>query len=196
MTTPAKINFKVYQGSTFSEVLRWESSLKGYKTITGISNTAPVVITSTAHGIPVDWRIKLSNILGMTEMNLGDTYQLVTGTTSNTLTINAINALSYRAYVSGGVIEYNLPVDLTGFTGRMQLRSDIDSTVVIAELTTANGGVSIDNTLKNITLMIPSGTTAAFNFITAVYNLELISSGGQVTSFCEGYVTLTREVTR
>ena len=173
MTTPAKINFKVYQGSTFSEVLRWESSSKGYKTITGISNTAPVVITSTAHGIPVDWRIKLSNIVGMTEMNLGDTYQLVTGITSNTLTINAINALSYRSYVSGGVIEYNLPVDLTGFTGRMQLRSDIDSTVVIAELTTANGGVSIDNTLKNITLMISSGTTATFNFITAVYNLEL-----------------------
>ena len=46
MTTPAKINFKVYQGSTFSEVLRWESSSKGYKTITGISNTAPVPLAS------------------------------------------------------------------------------------------------------------------------------------------------------
>ena len=35
MTSPVKLNFKVYQGSTFKEVLRWESSTK----VTALTNT-------------------------------------------------------------------------------------------------------------------------------------------------------------
>jgi len=196
MTTPAKINFKIYQGSTFSEVLRWESSLKSYKTITGITQAAPVVITSAAHGVPPNWRVKVTNVLGMTDINSTETYSIVTQTTTNSVTINSINSVSYKPYVSGGILEFNEPVDLTGFTGRMQIRQDIDSTATIAELTSANGGVLIDNTLKTITLIIPATTTANFSFTTAVYDLELISSGGQVTPFCGGIVTLIKEVTR
>lgn len=196
MTTPAKINFKIYQGSTFSEVLRWESSLKSYKTITGIAQSAPVVITSAAHGIPPNWRVKVTNVLGMTDINSTENYQIVTQTTANTVTINSINSLNYRAYVSGGILEFNQPVDLTGFTARMQIRGDIDSTAVIAELTTANGGIVIDNTLKTITLLISAVNTALFTFTTAVYDLELVSSGAQVTPFCGGIITLVKEVTR
>jgi hypothetical protein len=78
----------------------------------------------------------------------------------------------------------------------MQIRQDIDSTATIAELTSANGGVLIDNTLKTITLIIPATTTANFSFTTAVYDLELVSSGAQVTPFCGGIITLVKEVTR
>ena len=34
------------------------------------------------------------------------------------------------------------PVDLTGYTGRMQIREDYDAATVLGELSTANGGVS------------------------------------------------------
>ena len=60
MTAPVKTNFKIYQGSTFTEVLRWESYTKVYKTITNITKTAPVVITAIGHGMPVGWRAKVS----------------------------------------------------------------------------------------------------------------------------------------
>jgi hypothetical protein len=197
MTTPAKISFKVYQGSTFSEVLRWESPTKVYKNISGITQAAPIVITtSSAHGVPPNWRIKVTNVLGMTDINSTDNYQIATDVTSTTISINTINSLGYKAYVSGGVVEYNQPVDLTGYTGRMQIRSDIDSATVIAELTSANGGVLIDNTLKTITLNIPASTTAQFTFTSAVYDLELVSAGNQVTQFCGGILTLYKEVTR
>ena len=197
MTTPAKINFKVYQGSTFSEVLRWESPAKVYKNITEITQAAPIVITtSTAHGLPPNWRVKVTNVLGMTDINSTDNYQIATDVTSTTITINSINSISYKAYVSGGVVEYNQAVDLTGYTGRMQIRSDIDSGTVIAELTSLNGGILIDNILKTITLTLPSSITTNFSFTTAVYDLELISSGNQVTQFCGGIITLFREVTR
>ena len=104
--------------------------------------------------------------------------------------------MSFSDYVSGGVAEFNLPVNLAGFTARMQIRADIDSSTVISELTTANDGVLIDNTLKTITLNITAVNTAIFTFETAVYSLELISSGGQVTTFCGGIITLVKEVTR
>jgi hypothetical protein len=196
MSTPAKINFKLYQGSTFSEVLRWESSLKTYVPITGISKSAPIVITAPAHGVPVEWRVKFTNILGMTELNSNDAYYQATSVTSDTITINEINSLGFKSYTSGGVVEYNTPINLTGFTARMQVRSKIDSTTVIVELTTENGYIVIDNTTKTITLNIPATVTAAFTFATAVYSLEILSGGGKVTPFCEGTITLVKEVTR
>jgi hypothetical protein len=196
MSTPAKINFKLYQGSTFSEVLRWESSLKTYVPITNTSKSAPLVVTAPAHGVPKEWRVKFTNILGMVELNSNDTYYQATSVTSDTITINDINSLGFKSYISGGVVEYNTPISLTGFTARMQVRSKIDSTTVIVELTTENGYIVIDNTIKTITLNIPASITAAFTFSTAVYSLEIVSGGGKVTPFCEGTITLVKEVTR
>lgn len=196
MSTPAKINFKLYQGSTFSEVLRWESSLKTYVPITGISKSAPIVITAPAHGAPVEWRVKFTNILGMTDLNSNDAYYQATSVTSDTITINEINSLGFKTYASGGIVEYNTPIDLTGFKARMQVRSKVDSSTVIIELTTENDYIVINNINKTINLVIPATVTSAFNFSTAVYSLELVSTGGQVTPFCEGSITLIKEVTR
>jgi len=196
MSTPAKINFKIYQGSTFNEVLRWESSLKTYVPITGISNSAPLVVTAPNHNITPEWRVKFTNILGMTELNSADTYYSATSVTTNTVTINEVNSLGFKPYVSGGIIEYNTPINLTGFTARMQIREKLTSDTVILELTTENAYINISNVTKTITLVIPADVTALFTFSTAVYSLELISSGGQVTPFCEGTITLVKEVTR
>lgn len=196
MSTPAKINFKLYQGSTFSEVLRWESSLKTYAAITGISKSAPLVVTAPAHGVPKEWRVKFTNILGMTDLNSNDVYYQATSVTSDTITINDVNSLGFKAYTSGGVVEYNTPIDLTGFTARMQVRSKVDSAAVLVELTTENSYINISNINKTITLTIPATITSGFTFSTAVYSLELVSSGGQVTPFCEGTITLVKEVTR
>ena len=196
MAAPAKLNLKVYQGSTFQETLRWESSVKVYTPITAVTKSAPAVITAAAHSAPVGWRVKFTNVLGMLELNSNDTYHTVTSTTADDITINALNTLSYKDYVSGGVVEYNQPIDLTGFTARMQLRGSLADTVVIYELTTENNGITIDNTNKTINLIISATTTASFEFSSAVYSLELVSSGGIVTPFANGTISLVKEVTR
>lgn len=196
MTAPAKINFKIYQGSTFNEVLRWETLLKTYVPITAITKAAPVVITTATHEIPVEWRVKITNIVGMIELNSVDTYHQVTSTTTNSITINTLNSLSYKDYVSGGILEYNTPVNLSGYTARMQIRSKVGSLDSIVELTTQNAGIILNNTNKTILLQIPALTTSTFNFTNAVYSLELIASGGQVTTLTNGNITLVKEVTR
>jgi hypothetical protein len=191
---PSKLNLKIFQGSTFAEVLRWESSTKTYIPITGITKTAPVVITAPAHGIPVNWRTKVTNVSGMKEINSSD-YYVVTATTTNSITLNEVNALAYTSYTSGGVLEYNQPVDLNGYTARMQIREKITSTAFIKELTTNNGGITIDNSAKTITINISATDTALLTFKTAVYSLELVT-GSTVIPFIYGSVSLDTEITR
>jgi hypothetical protein len=196
MSTPARINFRIYQGSTFNEVLRWETSTKVYIPITGITKSAPLVVTAPSHNVPQEWRVKFTNISGMTDLNSSENYYQATSVTNDTITINGVNSLGFKEYTSGGIVEYNMPTDLTGFSARMQIRASLNDTAVIQELTSENGLINISNINKTITLTIPAATTAAYNFSTAVYSLEMVSSGGQVTPFCAGSFSLIKEVTR
>jgi hypothetical protein len=195
MTQPIKLNLKIYQGSTFVQVLRWESATKVYAPITQITKSAPVVVTAADHQIPVGWRARVTNAGGMKEINLLD-YNTVTSTTSNTVTFNQVNSLAFTTYTSGGVLEYNQPASLAGLTAKMQLREKLTSTTVLHELTTQNGGIIFDNVLKTITLTIPATVTALFNFTSAVYTLEFTDAQNRTTTFSKGNVLLEREVTR
>jgi len=185
----------MYQGSTFKEVIRWETSTKVYKSITAIAKSAPVVITAPSHGIPIGWRTKITNVAGMTQINSSDNYNQVTATTQDNVTINAINSLGYTDYTSGGVLEYNQPMDLTGMIARMQIRPTLTSSTVIDTYTTVSGNILIDNTLKTITILVPATTTASYTFPTAVYSLEL-EVAGTVYQLITGTITLVQEVTR
>ena len=195
MVAPVKLNFKIYQGSTFNEVLRWESSTKVYKTITAIYQSAPLAIQAPTHGVPVGWRVKITNVVGMKEINSDSVYHTVTAADTNTVTINAVNSVGYSAYVSGGILEYNEPVTLTGYTARMQIREKLGSTTIIKELTTENGGITLDNANKTITINISATDTAAFTFKQAVYSMELVN-GSTVTPFLTGSLSLENEITR
>lgn len=194
--TPAKINFKIYQGSTFSQVLRWESSRRVYKTITSITNSAPCIITVPGHEVPENWRVKVTNVSGMTDINSSDTYLLATIIDTNNIELNSINSVGYKTYTSGGILEYNEPVDITNYTARMQLRAKVDDDTVILELTTENGGINIDSINKTITITITPAQTELLTFTSAVYGLELESPGGVVTPLAVGVITLSKEVTR
>jgi len=196
MAAPIKLNLKVYQGSTFKQVLRWESSTKVYVPITNISRSAPVVITAPNHQIPLGWRARITNAGGMKEINQLD-YQIATETTQDTVVFNQVNSLAYTAYTSGGILEYNKPVQLNSLTARMQIREKLNSPTVIHELTTQNSGIVFDNTLKTITLTISDSATTQFNFTSAVYLLEFVNTvSGEVYPFARGSVSLEREVTR
>ena len=191
MTAPAKINFKIYKGSTFTEVLRWESTIKQYIPITNISKSAPVVITAPAHGVPLDWRVKVTSVLGMTDINSATIYYPVSNVTTDSLTINDINSLGFKDYISGGVIEYNKPIDLAGYTARMRIKVKPSDTTTVHLATSENGGIILNNTRKTITINIAAEVTDTFTFVTGVYFLELTSPSGIVTPFIAGNIALS-----
>jgi hypothetical protein len=89
-----------------------------------------------------------------------------------------------------------VPVDLTGYTARMQIREKLDATAVLKELTTANGGITLGTTNGEINLYISAVDTTAFTWSAGVYDLEMIAPGGDVKRLIEGSVVVLKEVTR
>lgn len=92
---------------------------------------------------------------------------------------------------SGDGVAYNL----TGFTARLQIRATKDDSTTLVSLT--NGaGLTLGGIAGTIDVLLSATTTAALSFTTAFWDLELVSGGGVVYRLLEGYVTLSKEVTR
>ena len=78
------------------------------KSITGITQANPGVITSTAHGFANGDEIFITDVVGMTELN--GSFFLVANVTANTFTLTdidgaAIDTSGFTAYSSGGTLE-------------------------------------------------------------------------------------------
>ena len=199
MMQPAKLSYKVYQGSTFQETYRWESQTKIYVPIQSISKSAPCIVTTQEpHNLPLGWRFKVVGAGGMKEINTSEYYTATdtTGTTGTTIEINQVNSLQYTTYTSGGIVEYNSPVDLTGYKARMQVRKTIGSEDIIYQASSTTGEIVLDLILNTITLTIPASVTKDFTFSSAVYSIELYTDTGRVLPFLTGNLTLVQEVTR
>ena len=192
----------IQQGRTFSLALRWESPPVVYRPITAIAQTAPARLTVPAHGVPDGWRVAITNVKGMTEINAeankltSRDYHQATVLDANTVEINDINAAGFKAYTSGGYIQFDTPVDLTGFKARMAIKNRVGGTVLYT-LTTENGGIVIDAAAKLVTLNISAADTTLMTFTTGVYDLEMVSGATQavVTALLSGRVTVSKEVT-
>lgn len=88
------------------------------------------------------------------------------------------------------------PIDLTGCKARMQLRSEVDSPLVLLELTTENGRILLGGTEGTIDLLISAADTAAIAWESAVWDLEIEFPDGTVHRLAQGSCTVSREVTR
>ena len=86
------------------------------------------------------------------------------------------------------------PVDLTGYTARMQIRQNYGQPV-IAELNTTNNGIVLGGTAGTVDLYISAVTTAAFTPGTALYDIEFTAPNGDVIRKIAGAITITPEVT-
>jgi hypothetical protein len=89
----------------------------------------------------------------------------------------------------------DVPVNLTGYTARMQVREKHTSTTAQLALNTENGGVILGGSLGTITININASSTSALVAKDYVYDLEIVSAG-TVTRIIEGKFIVTPEVTR
>jgi hypothetical protein len=94
------------------------------------------------------------------------------------------------------------PIDLTGYTARMQARAALPDVGTLVDLTTANGGIVLTPAEGKLTLIMTAAQTAALNWPSGrhapgsgVYQLELESPTGFVTRLLKGTLTLDPEVT-
>ena len=85
--------------------------------------------------------------------------------------------------------------DFTNHTARMQIRSEIDSSDVMIELTTENARIVLGGTDGTIELVIDADDTETLQY-DGVYDLEIVSNSGAVHRLLKGMVRLDYEVTR
>jgi len=90
------------------------------------------------------------------------------------------------------------PVNLTGYSARMQVRSNYDSGTAVVSLTNGTG-ITLGGTAGTILLEMNASTTAALDGTPNtqyIYDLELISGASYVTRLVEGSFFINPEVTR
>jgi len=88
------------------------------------------------------------------------------------------------------------PLNLTGYTARMQLRASYTAPDVIVELTTENSRIIIIPLTGVVRLLLDASTTAALVAKNYVYDLETVSPTGFVTRVLQGEAIVSPEVTR
>jgi hypothetical protein len=101
------------------------------------------------------------------------------------------------------------PIDLTGYSAKMQLRPSVSSETVYLTLSSSlnadgtglnmNGSLgSKPTTSGSIGIFIASSTSSLLSFDTAYYDLEIYSGSTYpvTTRVLEGQVKLSKEVTR
>lgn len=93
----------------------------------------------------------------------------------------------------------SVPVDLTGYTGRMQIRPTIGSPTSYLTLSSSiqpdGTGITFPTPVSGtINLYISAISSSQLTFDQGVYDLE-IASGSAVTRLIQGNVQLSKEVT-
>ena len=197
-------NIEVVQGKTFLRPVRWEVLPIVYRPITGISQTAPVRITCPTHGAPEGWRAAVVSAKGMLQINalnapLKDKdYHSVTVIDADTVEFNDVNAAGFKAYTSGGYLQYNTPALLSGHTARMSIKDKIGGTELLrldTSVVAPQPRIVLDDIEKTITLSVSAADMAALGWTKGVYDLEVVSPAGIVTLLMYGSFTVVKEVT-
>lgn len=97
-------------------------------------------------------------------------------------------SLTYKA--SNGT-----PVNLSGYTARMQVRSSYSSPTAVLSLTDT-AGITLGGADGTVQIAVSATTSATIEAAQYVYDLEVVSGGGTVTRLVQGTFTVTPEVTR
>ncbi|GIH95353.1 hypothetical protein ACFFMN_23615 [Planobispora siamensis] len=89
------------------------------------------------------------------------------------------------------------PLDLTGYSARMQVRESVTSPTPLLSLTSApGGGITITASDGRVELHVADEITAAWAWRYGLYGLEIESPGGETTALLKGEVEVSAEVTR
>jgi hypothetical protein len=184
-------NFSVSAGETFIPTIRWATSSLVGRAITGISQTAPAVVTAAAHGVPAGWPCAVVSAKGMTQINSprypprAPDWHAATVLSPDTILLDDINSADFSPYTSGGFVVFNTPMSLVGVTARMVIR-DAPGGLVLATLTD-QAGITLNTTTFTI---MPRLETAGLAWAVGYYDLELTDTSATITQLLSGTITI------
>ena len=87
-------------------------------------------------------------------------------------------------------------LNLTGYTSAMQVREAADSTATLLSLSTGGSGIVLGGTAGTIAVAVTTTQSAAIPAGSFAYDLEITSSGSEVTRLLQGSFNVVGNVTR
>lgn len=88
------------------------------------------------------------------------------------------------------------PVDLSGYSARMQVREKASAASTLIEFTTANGRIEMNGAAGRMVLKLAASETDTLEPGVYVYDLEIENGAGDVQRILEGRFVVTANVTR
>lgn len=190
---PARLDLRIIQGATFRKPLLLMQPVYAYKPIGAIQQTAPLRLTVTAHGLQDGWPTWVEGVRGWSALNRDKQrgkFRPAKVIDANTIEYNDMNGIGQSA--TDGQLVYQLPVDLSGASARMNIR-DASGTLLLA-LSTATGELVIDG-LGRLLMVLSAAQTAALTWTRGLYDLEIVMADGSVDRWANGEVTVSQEQT-
>ena len=159
-------------------------------TITNITgNGTTVTYTTAAQAFTVGQLVSITGVIP-SQYNLTNVAIATRTSTQFTVTNSATGV-----YISGGVAY--VPVNLTGCTAALQLRSLPNDPTAALTLTTANGGITLTALTGNIAVTATATQTRAIDEGYYYYDLEVTNTAsGVVTRIAQGQILVSAEITR
>ena len=114
------------------------------------------------------------------------------------MTPGKVNFLCPQGSTFNRLLTYKIddvPINLTGYSSRLQVRETHYSDDIITSLTSGNG-ITLGGSAGTIDILISASETTNFNSGNFVYDLEIESLNGTVNRLIEGSFIVTPEVTR
>ncbi len=155
----------------------------------GITAADPVVVTATAHGLSDGDKVRITDVVGMTEVN--DNYYYVSNKTANTFELQDsgaadIDGSAYTAWVSGGEIRL-CGTSITGLDHLEGESVDIlaDGAVLPAE-TVSSGAITLD--VSSGLVHVGLGYTSTLKTMDLEQGSKTGTAQGKIGSFSRVYV--------
>ncbi len=182
--TPARLDLPIIPGATLQQPLLLMQPTYTYKPIAEIQQTAPLRMTVPAHGLPGDWMTWAEGIQQGQGLNLDKATSVGRMTwviDADTVEFNDINGLALRE--TGGVLVYQLPVELTGMGIRVEIRGEGAEPIVL----TLGAGITVTG-LGQLLMVLTAEQTAAITWTRGEWDLDLTYTDGRVERWLRGEV--------
>jgi hypothetical protein len=204
MTSCAKQqHLEICRAFSWQPIFRVETGDIVYKQITAVSQTAPIQLTATAHGMPDDWLFAVTGCTGPDRLNaendppklpdsdrrLND-YFRGTVTDADTIEINAVNGTGLDPYTGGGYLQYFKPLDfaIVDHAEFIVWESVIEEGDPLLSLSSATGGVNMLSGSK-VQPVLSQADADALTWNSGVYALRFVMLDGTTIAGLEGRIT-------
>ena len=158
-------------------------------TITNISGNGTTVTFTAANNFTAGQTVNIDGVLP-SQYN----FQAAT-IASRTTTAFTVTNPATGIYISGGIA--TVPINLTGYTAALQIRSLPESPTAVLSLATGGNGITIPTpTNGTVEVQATAAQTRAIVAGTYYYDIEITSAGGIVYRLAQGQVVVSAEVTR